>query len=193
MRKPTAIILALSVAAVVLGSVSFTVQNATAKEPKKNESQMLITFQREVIPIVEETIKKVYSDKPNLFSKQGEYYFDNTDKNNPKVVFLIYKENALELQSVLSTLKEKLANKITIKKAKYNPETLRNLVPKVADYVGSISSESSSNSISFSAPSEKIIIRGDFSDKQVADIKKRFGEVINVIQSKTKNIPLSNN
>lgn len=191
MRKPTAIILALSVAGVVVGSVSFTLQNATAKEPKKNESQEIITFQKEVIPIVEATIKKVYTAKPDLFNKQAEYYYDNTDKNNPKVVFLIYKENAKELQSVLDILRERLGSKVATKKAKYNPETLRNLVPKVADYISSIIGEGASNSISFNAPSERIVVRGDFSDKQVADMKKKFGEVINIIQSKTESIPLN--
>ncbi|RUT31777.1 hypothetical protein EJP77_10345 [Paenibacillus zeisoli] len=194
MQKSTVITLSLGAAVIMASIIGFELQkDRVVKEtvPVANEAQKIVDFQKEVIPIVESAIKQEYANKPNLFPKQADYYYDNADVNSPKVVFITYQENAKEIRSVLKVLKERLGSKLVVRKGKVNPEILRNLYPKVADYVNSISDKNSSYSIGIDVPSERIMVRGQLSDKQAADIKQKYGEYVNVIVDDRNNIPVN--
>lgn len=182
--------------AVIVGSMSFPVQKSNAEEHPKNDFQMIVDFQKEVIPVVEEVLRKWFpkqnpiSDTETItvinseaFFDQAVYYFENDDVNNQKVVFIVDKEDTKEMKAVMKELQEKLGEKVTFKKAKRNPQALRNLTKTVADYVDSI--DRGAHTVGYDVAGEQITVVGNFTDEQIADLKAKFGDVVLRITKKT--------
>lgn len=137
----------------------------------------IVAFQREVIPVLEEVMKKHLPNDPDgdNYSAQATHYFDN---HNFKVVFLVYQEDTKEMTAIRKELEEQLGDKVVFKRAKYSPKYLRDTAKVVTEYVESIAEKGRAFSVSYNSVDEVIEMEALLMDEQIADLKKKFGEEI---------------
>ncbi|USB34269.1 S1 family peptidase [Paenibacillus sp. YPG26] len=167
------------------------------------EIQKIIDFQKEVIPVIDSALSKQFPKRialsdtettlgvdSELLKNQAEYYFDNSDTQNLKVVFLVSKEEKKEIKAVRKELEEKLGVKVKFKIAKKDPETLHELPEAIAKYLDS-QSYKGSYAIGYDVPNEDINIRADLTDNQISALKEKFGaDSLDIKKEKVENIPL---
>lgn len=137
----------------------------------------VVTFQGDVIPVIEEVMKVHFPNDSNgdVFFEQATSYFDN---DNSKVVFLFYQENAIEMNAFRKELEEKLGDKVIFKKAKYSPKLLSDTANEVRADVESIVEKGRALTVSYNPVDEVIEVEALLTDEQIADLKKKFGEEI---------------
>ena len=167
---------------------------ADAEEVAKEEFQKIVDFQKEVIPVVKVALIKQFPKKVNIsetatvdtydgdaFIDQATYYFENDDVNNPKVVFLVDKEDKKEMKALRKELEEKLGEKVLFKKTKHNPKVLRDMTEEVAKYVATIVGEGKKSTVGYNSKEEAIKIEAKLTDEQIADLKHKFGaDILNI-------------
>lgn len=145
-----------------------------------NQVDPIVNFQKEVIPVIESALIKQFPNKEKTgiddaaFNEQADYYFDNDDVNNPKVVFLVDKEDTNEMKAIRKELDEKLGKKVVFKKARHNPKVLRNMVGDIDKYLRNTLGPQSSYSVGYNPKEEVIDIKGKLTDKQVSELKQKF-------------------
>ncbi|MBW5447599.1 hypothetical protein GE107_16195 [Cohnella sp. CFH 77786] len=152
-------------------------RNQDAPSSQTQQSDPILEFQREVIPIVESAVHAQFpkADYGDAFFAQADYYYDN---DNLKVVFLVDKEHTKEMTAIRKELEDKLRDKVVFKKAKYNPKFLQDTAKEVSDYLFSKTlsgyNSNSSHSVGYNTKEEAIEIKGKFNDEQIADLKQHF-------------------
>lgn len=119
-----------------------------------HQSDPTLEFQREVIPVLEAAKSKQFpkNDNGDAFFDQATYYFDNGDVNHPKLVFLVHRENTIEIKGLRKELEEKLGDKVVFKKARHNPKVLRDMTKEVADYVAKFDHQGRSHAVGVHLP-----------------------------------------
>lgn len=180
----------LSVAQVKANHDASTVTDkADADKVAKAEWDKIVDFQREVIPVLEDAINKQFlKNDLDAFLDQADYYFDNDDVNNLKVVFHVDKEDTKEMKALRKELEEKLGEKVIFKKAKHNPKVLHDLTKVIADYVVTINEKGESSSVGYNSKEEVINIEAKLTDEQIDDLKQKFGADILRITNKDPKI-----
>lgn len=113
-----------------INTLSSLGETDSSRAAMSQQTDPILDFQKKVIPVVEEAIHGQFPKENRL--EYFDYYFDN---DNLKVVFLVDKEETSEMKSLHQELTERLGDKVVFKKAKHNPEALRDLTDQVSDYV----------------------------------------------------------
>jgi hypothetical protein len=150
--------------------------NSTAPKIQAKQADPIVDFQREVIPVLEDALNKQFpKNDPDAFFDQADYYFENEDVNNLKVIFLVDKEDTKEMKALRKDLEEKLGDKVVFKKAKHNPKVLRDMTKEVADYVATFDHQGRSYGVGWDSKEEVIHIEAKLSDEQITELQHKFG------------------
>ncbi|WP_307603878.1 hypothetical protein [Paenibacillus sp. V4I9] len=137
------------------------------------------TFQSEITPILKTAINKQFPNNDNAFDafdEQAVCYYEDEDENNPKMVFLVYKEDTKEMIEIRKELEEKFGKKVVFKKAKYKPKFIRDMATEISVYLFSIRNKNNTNinSAHWNAKEEVIEIEGKLSNDQINDLNNKF-------------------
>ena len=160
-----------------------------ADNVEKAEWDKIVDFQREVIPVLEDALNKQFpKNDPDAFFDQADYYFENDDVNNLKVVFHVDKEDTEEMKALRKELEEKLGEKVIFKKATHNPKMLHDMSEEVAEYVDTMVEEGKSYSVGYNTEYEAIEIEAKLTDEQIANLEHKFGADILRITNKDPQI-----
>lgn len=167
----------LSVAQVKVNQDASTVTDQVdADNVEKAEWDKIVDFQREVIPVLEDAINKQFpKNDPDAFLDQADYYFENDDVNNLKVIFHVDKEDTEEMKALRKELEEKLGEKVIFKKATHNPKILHDMLEEVTEYVATIVEEGKSYSVGYNSKYEAIEIVAKLTDEEIANLNNKFG------------------
>lgn len=145
-----------------------------------------------MIPVLEDALNKQFpKNDPNAFFDQADYYFENDDVNNLKVVFHVDKEDTEEMKALRKELEEKLGEKVIFKKATHNPKMLHDMSEDIAEYVDTMVEEGKSYSVGYNTKYEAIEIVAKLTDEQIANLEHEFGANILKITNEELNISIA--
>ncbi|MBD3920640.1 trypsin-like serine protease [Paenibacillus sp. PR3] len=200
MKRILLLTILLSTALYVSGWHTPATQASDEAEAKRNY-QKTVDFQQEVIPVMESIFKEQFPEKVSIndgeyvdginsdaFDEITDYYFDNDNPNNPKVVFVVAKEDRDEMKTLRKALEEKLGYKVKFIKAKKGIKEFRNLQDQVSGYLDVI--YKGGYSVGYNIKTQTIDVEADLDNQQIQLLTNRFGSDLLSI-TKTVNLPVT--
>ncbi|MEJ8305318.1 S1 family peptidase [Saccharibacillus sacchari] len=122
--------------------------NETASKKDIEDYEKILSFQKEVVPILEESFNEVFPNSvgveegnstqsfdSNQLNELTDYYFDNSNTDDLKVVFVVAKEDENEMKILKEILKTKLKEKVTFEKAKKSIKEFVKMQEEVVDFI----------------------------------------------------------
>lgn len=197
----------------------------TASKKDIEDYERILAFQREVIPVLDETFHDIFPTvvdiegdikaetfDSNLLDEMTDFYFDNSNSNDLKVVFVVAKEDQPEMKTLRAELENKLGDKVIFKKAKKSLKEFQQMQEQVAEYIDetydgrfavtyNIETQALDVEIaSTDSNSQSLIPKPSLNNTEIAALNEMIGsEFINIIltdelpeESIARNYPFSN-
>ncbi len=181
------------------GNWSLPATEASMKEETMANYDKIVEFQKEVIPILEATFRerfpaKVFLNKDETvdginseaIDELTDYYFDNSNLDDLKVVFVVAKEDRVEMKELRKDLEQKLGLKVKFVTAKKEIKEFRKLQEQVSSFLDEV--YKSAYSVGYNTETQVIDVEANLGDEQLQMLLEKFGsEDLNVIR--TGNLP----